>query len=296
RRSENIEDRRGTSMRGLGGGFGGGLRPGVRRVGIGGFGLIVVVVLALLFGIDPSELLQGGGQMRFDETGYSQPSVPSVPSDVSDELRDFVAAVLGDTEQTWNDQFRQMGNRYQEPNLVLFDGAVQSACGYAQSAVGPFYCPNDRKVYLDLGFFYELQQRFSAPGDFAQAYVMAHEVGHHVQNLLGILPKVSELREQVSESEGNALSVMLELQADCLAGVWANRAQVERQVLEQGDIEEALNAATAIGDDRLQRESQGYIVPDAFTHGSSAQRVRWFQRGLDGGDINGCDTFNADRL
>lgn len=269
------------------------MRPGARRAGIGGFGLIIIVVLALLFGVDPSLLLQGGGQMQIDDSGYSQPSVPDA---ASDELRDFVAAILGDTEVTWREQFRQMGERYQEPNLVLFDGVVQSACGYTQSAVGPFYCPNDRKVYLDLGFFHELERRFGAPGDFAQAYVIAHEVGHHVQNLLGILPKVDEMRSQVSESEGNALSVRLELQADCLAGVWANRAQTDRQVLEQGDIEEGLNAATAIGDDRLQRQSQGYVVPDAFTHGSSTQRVRWFQRGIESGDIESCDTFNADQL
>jgi predicted metalloprotease len=289
-RSENIEDRRGMGTGGFGGG---GMRPGMRRAGVGGFGLIIVVVLALLFGIDPSVLLQGVGQTPFDETSYSQPTVPDA---ASDELRDFVAAVLGDTELTWHEQFKELGGSYEEPNLVLFDGAVQSACGYAQSAVGPFYCPNDHKVYLDLSFFYELQQRFGAPGDFAQAYVIAHEIGHHVQNLLGILPKIDELRSQAGETESNALSVRLELQADCLAGVWANRAQSERQVLEQGDIEEGLNAATAIGDDRLQRQSQGYVVPDAFTHGTSAQRVRWFKRGIESGDIESCDTFNADQL
>jgi len=203
---------------------------------------------------------------------------------------------LADTEDTWRTLFRQMGGAYQDPKLVLFTGAVQSACGFAQAAVGPFYCPGDQKVYIDLGFFQELKNRFQAPGDFAQAYVIAHEIGHHVQNLLGISAKVQSLRDRVSAAEANDLSVRLELQADCLAGVWAYHAHQSRQILEAGDVEEGLNAANAIGDDRLQMQAKGYVAPDSFTHGSSAQRVRWFKRGIAGGDLRQCDTFNAAQL
>jgi len=204
--------------------------------------------------------------------------------------------VLADTEDTWRDLFKREGKTYQEPKLVLFTGAVQSACGTADAAVGPFYCPGDRKVYIDLAFYQELKNRFRAPGDFAQAYVIAHEVGHHVQNLMGISEKVQDARSRASEKEGNRLSVRLELQADCFAGVWANHADRARHILESGDVEEALNAASAIGDDRLQRSSRGTVVPDAFTHGTSEQRVRWFNNGLTTGDIKQCNTFSAARL
>jgi predicted metalloprotease len=300
RRSSNIEDQRGMSG-GLGGGGmgfpGGGMRfpggggmPRGRRAGLGGFGLIAVVVIALLLGFDPSQMLQRG---QVDQSAY----VPRAPTGAAEEeLKEFVSVVLADTEDTWNDQFRTLGATYEEPRLVLFSGAVDSACGYAQSAMGPFYCPGDRKVYLDLSFFDELSQRFQAPGDFAGAYVVAHEVGHHVQNILGIMDKVDQARSRMSEVDANALSVRVELQADCFAGVWANNAQRARNILESGDVEEGLNAAAAIGDDRLQRQGQGYVVPDSFTHGSSEQRVRWFQRGFASGDIADCDTFNADQL
>jgi predicted metalloprotease len=309
RRSENVEDRRGADEgAGFGGGgiggSGGGFRlpsGGGRRAGIGGgLGLIVIVVLALLFGVDPSVLLQGGGGIPGGApSSYAPSEAPRPPAQQTAEeaeLADFVSAVLASTEDTWNTVFSAAGRTYEEPRLVLFSGAVQSACGYASAAVGPFYCPRDRKVYLDLEFFSELQRRFKAPGDFAQAYVIAHEVGHHVQNLLGIAPKVEAARRQASESDANRLSVMMELQADCLAGVWAHRANTTGNVLEPGDIEEALNAASAIGDDRLQRQAQGYVVPDAFTHGSAEQRVRWFRKGLDQGDMRACDTFSAERL
>lgn len=298
RRSENIEDRRGVDP----GSFGGGMRlpggfsvpPG--RVGRGGVGTIVIIIVvlaALYFGVDPGALLQGvpsdQGPVATDQAGYN-----ATPGE--EELRDFVAVVLGDTEDTWSDIFRQMNRSYDYPTLVLFTGAVDSACGYAQSAVGPFYCPADQKVYLDLGFFAELSRRFQAPGDFAAAYVIAHEVGHHVQTLLGITDKVEALRARANETQANSLSVRVELQADCFAGVWAYHADAARQILEAGDIDEALTAASAIGDDRLQRETQGYVVPDSFTHGTSAQRVRWFRLGLSGGSLGDCDTFNAGEL
>lgn len=291
RRSDNIEDRRGQGLPGGGMGFPGG--GGMRRAGVGGgFGIIIIIVLALLFGVDPSQLLQPGGPL--DTGTYESPSGST--SDVDPEMRDFVSAVLGETEDTWRAQFQQMGQTYQDPSLVLFNGAVQSACGFAQSAMGPFYCPGDQKVYLDLDFFKELASRFQAPGDFAQAYVIAHEVGHHVQNLLGIMDKVNSLRSRVSEADANQLSVMVELQADCFAGVWANHADQSRQILESGDIEEGLAAAAAVGDDRLQRQAQGYVVPESFTHGSSEQRTRWFRRGLQSGSLRDCDTFNATQL
>ncbi len=285
------------------GGFPGGFRvpSGGRRAGIGGgFGLIALVILALVFGVDPSVLLQtGGGMPGGAPSSYAPADAPRSPAQQSAEeaeLAEFVSAVLASTEDTWQAVFAAAGRTYEEPRLVLFSGAVQSACGYADAAVGPFYCPRDQKVYLDLEFFSELQRRFRAPGDFAQAYVIAHEIGHHVQNLLGIAPRVEAARRQASPVEANRLSVMMELQADCLAGVWAHQAHATGAILEPGDIEEALNAASAIGDDRLQRQTQGYVVPDAFTHGSAEQRVRWFRRGFDKGDMRACDTFSAERL
>ena len=276
RRSDNVEDRRGIGAGGV-------------AVG-GGIGTIVLVALALFFGVDPTVVLQGGG-------GPTQPAVErGAPPAEHDQLKDFVAAVLGDTEDTWRAVFARMKREYREPKLVLFSDAVRSSCGTADSAVGPFYGPEDQKVYLDLAFFRDLRERFRAPGEFAQAYVIAHEVGHHVQNLIGISERVRSLQSRAGEREANALSVRLELQADCFAGVWANNANRARQILEQGDIEAALNAAAAIGDDRLQRQARGHVVPDAFTHGSSAQRVRWFKEGLEAGEVRACDTFKARQL
>jgi uncharacterized protein len=285
RRSDNIEDRRGTS-----------LPRGVRVGGMGGLGVLVLVVLAMVFGIDPRALLQEGPSVDSPSVSVSPYQGPDGAVSGQDELRDFVAVVLGDTEDTWREVFRRAGRRYEPPKLVLFSGAVQSGCGVAGAALGPFYCPLDRKVYLDLSFFRELRERFRAPGDFAQAYVIAHEVGHHVQNLLGISPKVQALRLQLSPAEANQLSVRVELQADCLAGVWGHHADKARQMLDAADVEEGLQAASALGDDRLQRRAQGYVVPESFTHGSAAQRVRWFRQGFVGGDAEGCDTFNIDQL
>jgi predicted metalloprotease len=296
RRSENIEDRRGEG--GFSTGTGGGMRfpIGGRAGGLGGLGLLALVLLGLLFGIDPSFLLNGGG-------GTPSTYVPSSPEPrttqapgAPDEASEFVSVVLADTEDTWHALFRQMGRTYQEPTLVLFSGLIDSGCGMAQSASGPFYCPRDHKLYLDTSFFDEMSRRFGAPGDFAQAYVIAHEVGHHVQNQLGILPRVEAMQQQVDRSDANRIQVMVELQADCFAGIWAHHADRSRGILESGDIEEGLNAAAAIGDDRLQRQAQGYVVPDAFTHGSSAQRVRWFKRGLDQGTPQACDTFGSEQL
>jgi len=278
RRSDNIEDRRGASL-------GGGLAVG------GGIGTIILLLLAVFFGLDPSVLLQQGG-----DSTPGPPAEQRAPSTADDNLRDFVSVVLADTEDTWKDIFSKSNKRYQEPKLVLFSGAIQSACGMAQAAVGPFYCPADRKVYIDLSFYRDLRDKIGAPGDFAQAYVIAHEVGHHVQNLLGIAERIQQAQSRRSKAEGNALQVRMELQADCLAGVWAANAQRARQILESGDIEEGLNAAAAIGDDRLQRQSMGRVVPESFTHGSSAQRVRWFKRGIDSGNLGQCDTFAAAKL
>jgi predicted metalloprotease len=292
RRSQNIEDRRGESpMRGFPLPRGIPTSRGARAGGLGGIGLIIFVLIALFLGVDPRVLFEGG---TITEAPYSEAPGTQPPAD--DKGAQFVATVLGYTEDTWGSLFKQMGRTYREPTLVMFSGQVASECGFAQAAMGPFYCPLDEKVYIDLSFYRELRDRFGAPGDFAQAYVIAHEVGHHVQNLLGIAQQVQNARQQASESDANALSVAMELQADCLAGIWANHTEQAQQILEQGDIEEGLNAAAAIGDDRLQRQSQGYVVPDAFTHGSSAQRVRWFRAGLELGELRACDTFNADRL
>jgi predicted metalloprotease len=262
------------------------------RGGIGIGGIIVLLLLWLVFGINPLDLLSGGGIQI-----PSQTEAPTQTGEVgNDKMKDFVARVLGSTERVWTEKFQAMGRRYDPPTLVLFSGAVQSACGMAQAAMGPFYCPPDQKVYVDLSFYEDLQNRFGASGDFAQAYVIAHEVGHHVQKLLGLADKVTQARMQAPEAEANELSVRMELQADCYAGVWAKSADDSAQILEAGDIEEGLNAASAIGDDRLQKRSQGYAVPESFTHGTSEQRVRWFKRGLDTADMNQCDTFKAQSL
>lgn len=274
--SSNIEDRR--SVR-----FG--------RAGGIGIGTLLLALVAIYFGQDPSVVLQG-----------VQPSGPTTETGSYQEtpeeaqLREFVSVVLADTEETWGEIFDAAGGTYERPRLVLFSGAVESACGFAQAAVGPFYCPGDRKVYIDLSFYQELQDRFGAPGDFAQAYVVAHEIGHHVQTLTGVAGRNMAARQRASEAEANALSVRQELQADCFAGIWAHDADRSRQLLEQGDIEEGLNAAAAIGDDRLQQQARGYVAPESFTHGSSEQRVRWFKRGFESGSVRSCDTFAANTL
>ena len=265
RRSTNISDRRGMG-------------PAVAG---GGIGVLVLTVIGLLFGVDPRALIQAGGSAPTTE----QQGTPGTPTDAAG---DAAAGMLGSTEDAWNAIFAQSGQDYPEPTLVLFEGAVQSACGFAQAAMGPFYCPQDQQVYIDLSFFRELSERFGAPGDFAQAYVVAHEVGHHVQNILGVFDANRGRRD-------NETSVRQELQADCLAGVWAHHARQAGQ-LEAGDIEEALGAASAIGDDRLQRQAQGFVVPESFTHGSSEQRVRWFREGYDSGSVNRCDTFSGSAL
>jgi predicted metalloprotease len=271
RRSGNIEMR-------------GGRVPG-GPAAVGGLGLLIVLVAAVVFGVNPDDILQ----FVPAETG-GQVVVAGTP--LPGTSGDFISQVLADTEDTWALIFRdQVGSTYPEPRLIVFEGAVESACGFAQSAVGPFYCSRDQQVYLDLGFFDEMANRLGAPGDFAQAYVVAHEVGHHVQNVLGTLPQVNQARSQLAEEAANRLSVALELQADCYAGVWANRAQELRLVLDEADVREGLGAAQAVGDDRLQMEAQGYVVPDSFTHGTSEQRAEWFMRGLREGDLNACDTF-----
>ena len=282
--SDNVEDRRGN------GSFGANIG------GMGGFGIgaIVVAVAASYFlGIDPSLILNLAANSAQVQTA---PPVAARKPPSDDTLARFVAKVLASTETTWDAVFREGGARYQYPKLVLFSGATPTACGTGQSAMGPFYCPADRKVYIDLAFYRDLKQRFRAPGEFAQAYVIAHEVGHHVQNLLGISEKVQRAQQGASTARANALSVRLELQADCFAGVWANRADAARQIIEPGEIAQALNAASAIGDDRLQQQTQGRIVPESFTHGTSEQRMRWFKRGIDTGDVRQCDTFKATKL
>ena len=277
RRSENVEDRRGIGVGGIAG---------------GGVGVVVIALIAMFFGVDPRVILQEAGQGP--APSGQQQAVPVDPA--QDKLKDFVSVVLADTEDTWGEIFQRGGATYEKPKLVLFTGAVRSACGLAQSAVGPFYCPGDRKVYIDLEFYKMLEKRFGAPGEFAKAYVVAHEVGHHVQSLLGISGKVHAAMERSSRERANQLSVRQELQADCYAGIWANHANRSRHILEAGDVESGLNAAAAIGDDRLQKQAQGYVAPESFTHGSSAQRVQWFRRGLESGELSACDTFKAGRI
>jgi predicted metalloprotease len=275
--STNVEDRRG--------GGGGGLAIG------GGLGTLVILGIALLLGVDPRALMES-----IPAESEPPPSGTYVGTPAEEEMKQFVSVVLADTETVWNQEFARVGRQYSEPNLVLFTGGVRSACGTASAAVGPFYCPADQKVYIDLSFYDDLKTRHGAPGDFAQAYVIAHEVGHHIQHQLGIAERVDAMRGRVSQSEYNELSVRLELQADYLAGVWAHHAQKTLGVIEAGDIEEALRAASAIGDDKLQMEGQGYVVPDSFTHGTSEQRMRWFRLGFQTGDMTKGDTFNARSL
>ena len=278
RDSDNVEDRRG------GGGIG--------RGGVGIGGIVLALVVSYFTGINPMTLLG-----FIEQTPLAQHSAPAAHKPPPhDESARFVSKVLASTEDVWTETFRQNGKHYEAPKLVLFTGSTPTACGTGQSAMGPFYCPGDHKVYIDLAFYRELKERFHAPGEFAQAYVIAHEVGHHVQNLLGIADKVHQAKQRTSKVEANALSVRMELQADCLAGVWGKRTDTMKKVLEPGDLEAALNAASAIGDDRLQQQSQGRIVPESFTHGSSAQRVRWFKTGFESGDMNQCNTFKATKL
>jgi uncharacterized protein len=278
RQSSNVDDRRR-------------LRMGRRAKG-GGIGAIVLALVAIYFGVDPAVVLNlSQGLQGPTEITSSKPLSPQ-----EKQMGEFVSVVLADTEDAWHLLFKEMDRSYQEPVLVLFAGSVKSACGFAQAAVGPFYCPSDRKVYIDLSFYRDLKLRHKAPGDFAQAYVIAHEVGHHVQTLLGISAKVHKARRKLSKADGNRLSVMQELQADCFAGVWANRTEKARRFIQEGDIEEALTAASAIGDDRLQQQSRGYVTPESFTHGSSKQRVRWFRQGLEHGSVSRCNTFKARSL
>lgn len=316
RGSDNVEDRRGDSGGfggGLGGGFGGGApRGGFRiptggrgggggRIGIGG--LIVILIVLWFLGINPLTLLEGlddsrpgttiGSSTGTGESGFV-PGGEGAPS-TEEEMKQFVRVVLADTEDVWHSLFSAAGRTYEEPRLVLFSGRIASACGQASAAAGPFYCPNDEKIYLDMDFFQEMARRFNAAGDFADAYVIAHEVGHHVQNQLGILPQFNAMRGRLSPADANAMSVRIELQADCFAGIWANRAAAAGN-LEAGDIDEALNAAHQIGDDTLQKRSQGYVVPDSFTHGTAAQRARWFKAGFDAGKLSACNTLDAKSL
>jgi predicted metalloprotease len=277
RRSGNVVDARGRGL----------------PIAGGGIGMAVLALVVYLMGGDPTVVLNNAPQSA---PAQADKPAPGQPGGAQDQMSQFVSVVLADTEDTWNAIFKQKyGRDYEEPQLVLFTSAVQSACGMAQSAMGPFYCPNDHRVYIDLAFYQELKERFGAGGDFAQAYVIAHEVGHHVQNLLGLSDKVHSAQQRSDKTTANALSVRLELQADCFAGVWGHHAQRARNILEQGDLEEALNAAAAIGDDKLQREARGYVRPESFTHGSSAQRQQWFRRGFDSGQLETCDTFGANQ-
>lgn len=302
RQSSNVEDRRG--QRGMGGGLGGlgglggrriqvGLPRGRRVGGGGGLGIgtiVILLILAWAFGINPLSLLDGGGSSsQFGPQTGTEVGRTGTPSD---EGGQFVATVLADTEDTWNKIFSSAGENYVEPTLVLFSDSTSSACGFASAATGPFYCPADQKVYIDLAFYDELRSRFEAPGDFAEAYVIAHEIGHHVQNLIGILPKVNAERERVGQEESNQLSIRVELQADCYAGIWANASE-RMGIVEDGDIDEALNAAAAVGDDAIQRRTQGYVVPESFNHGTSEQRARWFRRGYQSGSVGNCNTFEV---
>ncbi len=279
RESDNIEDRRGMSTGGKG------------LVG-GGIGTLVIALVAMYFGVDPSVVLNQVGNLQ--PTQQQAAPAPSSPED--EREKKMMAKVLGSTEDTWSALFQSSGNQYTQPKLVLFTGQVESACGSAQAAMGPFYCPGDHKLYLDMSFFNDLASRYGAPGDFAQAYVVAHEVGHHVQNLLGIADQIHNAQQRASETQSNALQVRMELQADCFAGIWAYHANQAKHILEAGDVEEALAAASGVGDDRLQRQARGVVVPESFTHGSSAQRMRWFSAGAKTGDIKQCDTFKAARL
>jgi predicted metalloprotease len=282
RRSNNIEDRRGRRV------------PGGAKGG--SIGIMLLALAAMyFFDIDPN-IIMGIGDAVQGNSSAPTTTEPYKATAAEQEQADFVSVVLADTEDVWNQVFKENGRTYQEPNLVLFSGSVKSACGLAQAAMGPFYCPGDRQVYIDLSFYKELQDKLNSPGDFARAYVVAHEIGHHVQKLLGTSDKVHQARQQLSEKDFNKVSVRLELQADCYSGVWANRADRMRGILEPGDIEEALNAASNIGDDRLQQQSRGYVTPDSFTHGSSAQRVHWFNQGFKSGDIRQCDTFAEQSL
>lgn len=326
RESHNVEDRRdqrGGGMFRFPGGQGGGMRIPIG--GRGGFSLTTILIIGaimLLFGLNPLDLLKGGPEgfpdvpglpqsQRGPQTAERRPfDIPGLPGSgpqtpaggpsttagSTDEMKVFISRVLADTEDVWGRVFQSFGRKYQEPRLVLFSGATRTGCGQGVSQMGPFYCPLDQKIYVDLAFYEELKRRFHAPGDFAQAYVIAHEVGHHVQKQLGIADKVQEIKERSSEREGNALQVRMELQADCLAGVWANLNDQLKKRLQAGDIEDGLNAASQIGDDMIQKRTQGYVVPDAFTHGSSTQRVMWFKRGFEAGQMQACDTFNASAL
>jgi uncharacterized protein len=288
RMSEHVEDRRG--MPGGGGGIG---------MGRGGLGIGTLIILGLIgwaLGIDP-RILIGGAEMIGGGSRYEQPAPRGKQGAPQDEMGRFAAAILGNTEDVWNDVLpKQVNRRYEPPRMVIFSGITRSRCGTAQAAMGPFYCPLDRTVYIDLSFFREMQSRFRTGGDFAYAYVIAHEVGHHVENVLGMLERVQRRQQEVSRVEANQLSVRVELMADCLAGVWAHHSEQRWKSLEQGDVEEAIAAAEAIGDDRLQKRGQGYAVPDSFTHGSSAQRVQWLMTGLKGGQVRSCDTFSVSRL
>jgi len=294
RQSDNIEDERGSSP--MGGGGGGFRFPG-GGIGGGGLSLRTIIVLVVIFlvlramGVDVMGLLQQSGVLG-GGSGYQQStSTGNSGRPANDEMKQFVATVLADTEDTWIGTFKSMGQTYTDPKLVLFSGSFPSACGQASAATGPFYCPSDQKVYLDMAFFQQMKDQFGASGDFAQAYVIAHEVGHHVQDLLGILPKFNQARRTMNEVDANKMSVRIELQADCFAGIWGKFTQ-QKGILQAGDLEEALNAAQQIGDDTLQKRTQGYVVPDSFNHGTSAQRMKWFKQGFDSGKLSDCDTLN----
>ncbi|NTF42624.1 neutral zinc metallopeptidase [Rhizobium rhizogenes] len=295
RQSDNIEDERGSSP--MSGGGGGGFRFPGGGLGGGGLSLRTIIVLVVIFlvlramGVDVMGLLQQSGVLG-GGSGYQQStSAGSNRQPANDEMKQFVATVLADTEDTWTGIFKSMGQTYTDPKLVLFSGSFPSACGQASAATGPFYCPSDQKIYLDMAFFQQMKDQFGASGDFAQAYVIAHEVGHHVQDQLGILPKFNQARRNMSEVDANKMSVRIELQADCFAGIWGKFTQ-QKGILQAGDLEEALNAAQQIGDDTLQKRSQGYVVPDSFNHGTSAQRMKWFKQGFDSGKLTDCDTLN----
>ncbi|WP_112605003.1 neutral zinc metallopeptidase [Rhizobium sp. WW22] len=297
RQSDNIEDERGSSP--MSGGSGGGFRFPGGGIGGGGLSFRTIIVLIVIFlilramGVDVIGLLQQSGILEGGGSGYQQSTSnnSSGGQPANDEMKQFVATVLADTEDTWTGIFKSMGQTYTDPKLVLFSGSFPSACGQASAATGPFYCPSDQKVYLDMAFFQQMKDQFGASGDFAQAYVIAHEVGHHVQDLLGILPKFNQARRTMSEVDANKMSVRIELQADCFAGIWGKFTQ-QKGILQAGDLEEALNAAQQIGDDTLQKRTQGYVVPDSFNHGTSAQRMKWFKQGFDSGKLSDCDTLN----